>query len=136
MRQVVRNHVLGLGRDGGLCFQISIARAITQDLHALLEVTVTEYILERCIHALSIRHLGIVGAPLVDDLQGHAVLDRLAHRVLVDVVTEHPLCLINGSARVADAGGVGNALVEIGSEPGVLRAVCLIGHHQNVRAGV
>ena len=77
-----------------------------------------------------------MGAAFVDDLQRHAVLDGLAHGVFVDVVAEDALRLVDGRTGVADAGGVRDALVEVGSEHGVLRAMGLVGHHQDVRAGV
>ena len=77
-----------------------------------------------------------MGAAFIDDLQRHAVIDGLAHGVFVDVVAENALRLVDRRARVADAGGVGDALVEVGSEHGVLGAVRLVGHHQDVGAGV
>jgi type I restriction enzyme R subunit len=43
-----------------------------------------------------------VGAAFVNDLQCHAVLDGLAHRVFIDVIAEDALGFINGRAGVAD----------------------------------
>jgi len=54
----------------------------------------------------------------------------------IDVVAENSFGLVDGRAGVADAGGVGDATVEIGPEHGVLGAVGFVGHHQNVRAGI
>ena len=75
-------------------------------------------------------------AALVNDLQRYAVLDGLAHRVLVDVVAKHLLGLVDRRARVADLGGVGDALVEVGPKQLVLRSVGLVGHDEDVGAGV
>ena len=136
MGQVVGDHVPGLGGDGRFGLQIGVAGAVTEDLHPLLEVVVAEDIREGRIHACLIGHFGVVSAAFIDDLQGHSVVDGLAHGVFVDVVAEDPLRLVDRRAGVADAGGVGNALVEVGPEHGVLGAVGLVGHHQDVGAGV
>ncbi len=136
MGQVVGHHVFGLGLDGRLGLQIGVAGAVAEDLQALLKVVVAEHIREGRVHPRLVGHFGIVGAAFVDDLQGHAVIDGLAHGVFVDVVAEDPLGLVDGRAGVADAGGVGDAFVKVGPEHGVLGAVGLVGHHQDVRAGV
>ena len=81
-------------------------------------------------------NLRIVRPSLVDDLQRHAVLDGLAHRVFVDVVAEDLLGLVDRRARVANLDSVGNALVEVGPKQLVLRSVGLIGHDEDVGAGV
>ena len=134
MGQVVGDHVLRLGFDGRIGLQVGVAGAVTEDLHTLLEVVVAEDIREGPVHARLIGHFGVVGAAFIDDLQRHAVVDGLAHGVFVDVVAEDPFGLVDGRAGVADAGGVGDALVEVGSEHGVLGTVRLVGHHQDVRA--
>ena len=126
----------GLGLDGRFGFQIGVAGAVTENFHALLQVVVAEHIREGGVHARLVGHFGIVGAAFVNDLQRHAVLDGLAHGVFVDVVAKDPLGLVDGRAGVADPGRIGDSLVQIGAEHGVLGAVRLVGHHQNVRAGV
>ena len=83
--------------------EVRVAGAVAENLQALLQVVVAEHVLEGGVHARPDRHFGIVGAALVDDLQRDAVLDRLAHRVLVDVVAEDALGLVDRRAGVADA---------------------------------
>ena len=134
--QVVGHHVFGLGRDGRPGLQVGLAGAVPQDLQALLEVVVAEDVRKGRVHARLIGHFGVVGPALVDDLQGHAVVDGLAHGVFVDVVAEDPLRLVDGRPGVADPGGVGDALVEVRPEHGVLGAVGLVGHDQDVGAPV
>ena len=99
----------GLGLDGGLCLEIGIPRSIPEDVQTLLDVVLAEHVLERRVHPALVGDLRVVRAALVDDLQRHAVLDGLAHRVLVDVLAEDLLGLVDRRARVADLGGVGDA---------------------------
>ncbi len=102
----------------------------------LLTIVVAEDILESGVHARLIRDLCVVGAAFVDDLQRDAVLDRLAHRVFVDVVAEDPLRLVDGRAGVADASRFWNCFIEICSQHGILRAMGFVRHHEDVRANV
>ena len=136
MGQVVSHHVLGLGLDRRLGFEISIARTIAENRQTLLKVVVAEHVLKRRIHPGRVGYFGIVGSAFIDDLQRHPVLDRLAHRVFVDVVAEDPLRLVDRRAGIADAGRVRDALVEVGAQHGVLGTMRLVRHDEDVRAGV
>ena len=119
-----------------LRLEIGVPRSVPEDVQTLLDVVIAEHVLECGVHTGLIGDLGVVRAALVNDLQRHAVLDGLAHRVFVDVVAEHLLGLVDRRARVADLGGVGQALVEVGPKQFVLRTVGLVGHDEDAGAGV
>ena len=136
MRQVVRHHVFGLGCNGGFGFQIRLPRAVTQNLQTLRQVVVVEHVCKPGIHTRLVWHFCIVRAAFINNLQRHAVFNRLAHRVFVNVVAKHPFGFVNGRAGVANACGVGNPLVKIRCQSGVLRTMRLVCHHQNIWAAI
>ena len=70
---VVLYHVGCFGPDGLLRLQVGVAGAEAQDLQALAQLVVAEDVGEALIHARLIHHLGVVGAPFVDDFQRRAV---------------------------------------------------------------
>src|ERR1017187_8232801 len=81
-------------------------------------------------------HVGFVCAAFVHDLQRHAVLDGLAHGVFVDVVAEDLLRLVDRRPGIANPGRVRDTLVKVGSQHGVLRAMRLVRHHEDVGAWI
>ena len=115
MCQVVSYHIFGFCLDGRFGFKIGIPGAVTQYIHALLEVIVAEHILKRRVHGMLVSNFGVVGTAFVDDLKSHTVLDRLAHGVFVDVITEDSLGFVYGCAGVAYAGGVRETFIEVGT---------------------
>src|SRR4051794_20539384 len=112
---IVRHHILRLGRDGRVCPKIGVAGAVAEDREAFLKVVVAEHVLEGSVHGGLVRDFGVVRAPLIHNLERYAVLDGLAHCIFVDIVAKHPLSLVNRRSRVGDTSGVPNALVKIGA---------------------
>ncbi len=130
------DHVFGFGLNGRFRFQVGLAGTVTQNIHALLEIVITEDILKSGVHRLFVGHFRVMRTPLINNLQRHPIINGLPHGVFVDIVAEDTLCLVDRCACVADAGGVWNTLIKVRPQHGVLRAMRLVGHHQNVRAGI